>query len=81
MGSEIVFYTRRRCPLCDEAKAALDATGRSYVEVDVDTDPAVRAEWGSQVPVLLIDGEVVFSGGEPIENLNEVFTGDGQGSL
>lgn len=70
MAPEIVFYTRRRCPLCDEAKTALDAIGRSYVEVDVDLDPA-GAAWGPQVPVVTVDGEVVLTGGEPVTNLEE----------
>lgn len=75
MTPDIVFYTRRRCPLCDEAKAALEAARTGFTEIDVDLDPATAAAWGPQVPVVTVDGQVVFSGGEPVENLWEALTG------
>jgi hypothetical protein len=32
------------------------ATGAGWVEVDVDTDPELQRDYGSRVPVVLLDG-------------------------
>ena len=55
---EITFYTRSRCHLCDEAKAAIapllsgcDATLR---EVNIDEDEVLLERYGSDVPVIFI---------------------------
>ena len=56
---ELVLYTRAGCHLCDEAKGALAPVlqefGVSLKEVDVDTDPALAARFGEEVPVLMLD--------------------------
>jgi len=45
--------------LCEEAKAALVPVlmefGVALKEIDVDTDPALAARFGEQVPVLMLD--------------------------
>ena len=57
---ELVLYTRVGCHLCDEAKGTLAPVlqefGVSLKEVDVDTDPALAARYGEEVPVLILDG-------------------------
>lgn len=61
----LVVYTRAHCDLCDEARELLSRY-RAYlppvVEVDIDADPAVRAEFDSCVPVVELDGKVRFRG-------------------
>jgi len=56
---ELTLYTRSRCHLCEEAKATLAPVllefGVALKEVDVDTDPALAARFGEQVPVLMLD--------------------------
>jgi len=56
---ELTLYTRQRCQLCEEAKAALAPVlmefGVALREIDVDTDPALAARFGEQVPVLMLD--------------------------
>ena len=56
---ELTLYTRARCHLCEEAKAALAPVlmefGVALKEIDVDTDPALAARFGEQVPVLMLD--------------------------
>lgn len=58
--ARVTVYTRADCSLC--AKAAADVAricadvGETWVAVDVDTDPELRAEYGDRVPVLMIDG-------------------------
>ena len=40
----IVIYTKSWCPYCIRAKALLDAKGARYQEIDVEREPARRAE-------------------------------------
>lgn len=60
----LVLYTRRRCHLCDVAKATLEelAAEVAFVveERDVDDDPTWKARYGEQVPVGVLDGLKVF---------------------
>ena len=70
----INFYTRARCPLCDEARKVLDEIGVQYRSVDVSTDPALEGEFGSRVPVVEVDGELVFEGGMNPSELSEILT-------
>ena len=59
--SRITLITRVNCHLCDVAKEALDrvaaASGETWREVDVDSDPELRGEYSERVPVILLDGE------------------------
>ena len=63
---EVVIYTRTNCHLCDEAKAAIRAAESMYrlnVElrtVNVDEDPALRAKYTNDVPVIFVRGAEAF---------------------
>ncbi|GAA4962796.1 glutaredoxin family protein [Pseudonocardia tropica] len=54
------LLTRVGCHLCDDAAAVLARvcaeTGTGWDTVDVDSDAELRAEYGDQVPVVLLDG-------------------------
>ena len=60
----VTLYTRRGCHLCDDAKAVLDAaqTQRPFelAVVDIDADPALRARYTDDVPVIAVDGRAAF---------------------
>ncbi len=60
MSKTLTLYTRAGCPLCEEmagaAAAALSGTGHRIAPRDVDADPALKARYGWDVP-LLFDGE------------------------
>lgn len=61
----VVLYTRRDCPLCDEAKQLLAEYQRrlpTIEEVDIDTDPAWKEKYDTCVPVVEIDGKLRFRG-------------------
>lgn len=59
MAMELTLYTRAGCHLCEEAKAALAPVLLEFdvalEEVDVDSDPALAARFGRDVPVLMLD--------------------------
>jgi hypothetical protein len=57
----ITLYSRPGCHLCEDMKAvvARAIAGRSDVsvtEVDISTNPALEARYGTEIPVLLVDG-------------------------
>lgn len=57
---QLTLLTRPGCHLCQDARAVVlevgAATGTPFVELDVDADGDLRAEYGDMVPVVLIDG-------------------------
>ena len=63
---EVTLYTRRNCALCDEAKSAIgEASSRFGIrvamhEVDIDRDPALRAQFTNDVPVVYVNGCEAF---------------------
>jgi glutaredoxin 3 len=59
---DVTIYTRATCGYCRRAKALLDRKGIAYGEIDIDREPARRAEMierangRSTVPQIFIDG-------------------------
>ena len=57
MTSNLTLYSRTYCHLCDDMLAALEALRGEFVfevdVVDVDTDPALEAQYDELVPVLV----------------------------
>ena len=59
---QVVFYTRERCCLCDEALLVVERV-RSTLPfqlgiVDVDSQPSLVALYGDKVPVVTVDGRL-----------------------
>ncbi|SDQ16165.1 glutaredoxin family protein [Quadrisphaera sp. DSM 44207] len=56
----VVLYGRAGCHLCDVARETVRRvcaqTGAGWSEVDVDTDPELRARYTDLVPVVVVDG-------------------------
>ena len=54
------MYSRRRCGLCDEARAVIEAEGEGspleFEEVFIDGSEALEHEYGLRVPVVEVDG-------------------------
>jgi glutaredoxin len=63
---KVTVYTRAQCCCCHKAldvlKAAQPRFGFAIDEVDIDGDPALVAEYDTEVPVVTIDGKVRFRG-------------------
>lgn len=59
--ARVVIYTTPFCPYCHAAKRLLAAKGVSFEEIDVSTDPGLRAQMThraggrSTVPQIFID--------------------------
>lgn len=70
--TSVVLFTRPRCPLCDQARAALEGAGVAFDEVDITGDPALEAEHGMFVPVVEVSGRIVFHAGMDASELPEL---------
>jgi hypothetical protein len=61
----VTLLTRTACHLCEPVRAVVAAVcadgGHTWREVNVDSDPDLRSEYGEQVPVVLVDGEFLAS--------------------
>jgi glutaredoxin len=57
----VTIYSRQGCHLCDQMKAVVERVGRSVAiaveEIDISTDPALEARYGTDIPVLLVGGK------------------------
>jgi hypothetical protein len=62
MTARVTVVSRVDCHLCDVAKSEVARiaadVGVDWVELDVDADPALLAEYSDLVPVILVDGRV-----------------------
>ncbi|MFN0242258.1 MAG: glutaredoxin family protein [Planctomycetota bacterium] len=71
----MTLYTRAECPLCDEMKAEIaraDVAQQADLEViDIDGDPALVAQHGNSIPVLVIGGRPAFKGRCTAEELRK----------
>ena len=79
----VTVYSREECCCCRKAMDILeDYRGRFGFElekVDVDSDPALAAEHGSEVPVVAIGGKVRFRGVVNPVLLDRLLEAEGRG--
>ncbi len=52
--AELVLITREGCCLCEGLEEKLAALALGYTRLDVDADPALKARFDFEVPVLLL---------------------------
>jgi glutaredoxin 3 len=62
--SKITVYTTERCPYCRQARALLDKRGLDYELINLEMDPAGRAELVQRTgmmtfPQVIIDDQLV----------------------
>lgn len=61
---KLTLYGAPQCCLCHDAKEVLDRVGKTVAfeldMVDISPDPELVERYGTQIPVLCIDGEQVF---------------------
>jgi glutaredoxin len=64
--TEITFYTRKRCPLCEKAKKIIlelkEEWNFSFEEIDIDESDELTELYGIMIPVVQINGEEVAFG-------------------
>lgn len=64
MKPRLTLYSRAGCCLCDSMENTIREVARKipldFEKVDVDESAELKAQYGAQVPVLLIDGRKAF---------------------
>jgi glutaredoxin len=64
MKTTLILYTRNDCCLCEEMKEVVRRVAQSFAltvqESDVDSSAELREQYGTEVPVLLINGRKAF---------------------
>jgi len=59
---EILIYTKRKCPNCTTAKMILRAENIRYVEIDIESNPALLSdlpESSRQMPQIFVNNQHV----------------------
>lgn len=60
----VTLYSKPGCLLCEEAKDALLLVQKTQpfdlVEINIEDQPALLAEYGEQIPVILLNGAFLF---------------------
>jgi glutaredoxin len=60
----LLLYTRTNCCLCDEMKDAIRQIEKQYPlilqEIDIDSSSELQEKYGTEVPVLFINGRKAF---------------------
>ncbi|MFC4425730.1 glutaredoxin family protein [Deinococcus navajonensis] len=59
---DLTLYSRVGCHLCEQAEAHLRSLAFRFSVVDVDAEPALRARYGNDVPVLAQGDRVLGKG-------------------
>lgn len=61
---KVDIYSRPACHLCDEAKDVVERVQKRLAfeinVINIETDPELEAAYGTEIPVVLIDGRKVF---------------------
>lgn len=62
--ASLTLYSRPDCHLCDDMKVVVEPVAREFAcrveEVDISSDPSLEARFGTQIPVLFVDGRKAF---------------------
>ena len=57
----VTLYSRPGCHLCDDMKAVVTNVARTIPlaleEIDISTDAALEAQYGLEIPVLMVEGK------------------------
>lgn len=63
---QVIFYTKPDCPLCDKARAILDSINDimpfDWDSLDISENPVLFDQYCFDIPVLEIDGQIIFRG-------------------
>jgi len=75
----VTIYSRPGCHLCEDMKAVVANVARtiplSIAEVDISTDAALEAQYGLEIPVLMVDGKKAAKYRVGEEELRKILAG------
>jgi len=72
------FYTKKDCPLCEDAKDLLKLLQRemtfTLLELDIYADDRLLEQYGLMIPVVEVDGKIIQYGKIDIDDVRHVLT-------
>jgi glutaredoxin len=75
--TQVTFYTKAGCHLCEEARDMLDdiaaETAYELTEVDIRSNPDIFEQYRYRIPVIIINGETLLEGRIEYRNLARAF--------
>ena len=70
------FYTKKDCPLCEDAKDLLKLLQReltfTLLELDIYADDRLLEQYGLMIPVVEVDGKIIQYGKIDIDDVRHV---------
>ena len=70
------FYTKKDCPLCEEAKDLLKLLQRetsfTLLELDIYANDRLLEQYGLMIPVVEVEGEIIQYGKIDIDDIRHV---------
>ena len=77
----LTIYSRPGCHLCDEMEAIIARVALTIPltleRIDISTDPTLEAQYGLEIPVLLIEGKKAAKFRVSEEELRRILKGRG----
>lgn len=74
----LILYTKKKCPLCEEGKAALElaceAFGYTFNEKDIYEDDQLLETYQLLIPAIELNGQLIATGRIEMKALKEIFT-------
>ncbi len=62
--AQVILYTRPDCPLCEKAKAVIEAANcpdlYALEEVNIESEPTLLDRYRYEIPVIVINGVEAF---------------------
>ncbi|MEA1855433.1 glutaredoxin family protein [Cytobacillus sp. FSL W7-1323] len=71
----VKLYTRKRCPLCEQAELVIEMVQEEslfqYEAIDIETSDDLTERFGLMIPVIEVDGEILQYGQVDYVTLSE----------
>lgn len=75
--SEVTFYTKAGCHLCEDTQEVLEEIAEeieyTLTEIDIRTDPAIFELYRYRIPVIIINQETILEGRIDAQELAQAF--------
>lgn len=75
----VKLYTRKNCPLCEQAELVIDMVLEDclfqYEAIDIETSDDLTERFGLMIPVIEVDGEILQYGQVDYVTLSEKLSG------
>jgi glutaredoxin len=75
--TQVTFYTKAGCHLCEEARDMLDdiasQTPFELMEIDIRSNPEIFEEYRYRIPVIIVNNDTLLEGRIEFRDLAQAF--------